>query len=326
MINEEHLKQIETTINHLYQKVIITKKDKIVTWQWINLFCYLFIMVSLFLTIFSFVVTYDFHFQLNKTIFLPLAIVALLSSITTIILIIFIKKHQKYLIQQIKNNINIKLLINLYNDILGKIMPNLTITDITTKWTIAPTNHYPINEFKVNDSIMVGQYQNINFNIGSISQATTTVIDNLQPNLIPKPYNTQYYRYLFLTITSSQLHNNDFEINRKNKYHKNNLTFDNFFCYDHTNPNITTALKKLILDNMVATNLIPNIKVTEQTLSLQLVTISTNSWIDNYDSFLNFNISLNKNVMLDNITEMIKHDYRTLQKSFVWLNLILKNN
>ena len=326
MVNEENIKQIEATIDNVYQKVITKKKDKIVTWQWINLFCYLFIMVSLFLAIFSFVVTYDFHFQLKKSILLPVGIVALLCFIASTILIIFIKKQQKHLTQQIRNNIDIKLLINLYNDIFSKIIPGLTISDITTAWTITPTNHYPINEFKVNDKIMVGQYQKLNFNIGSISQATTTVVDNLQPNLIPKPYNIQYYRYLFLTITTPQLQNNNFEINRKNKYHKNNLTFDNFFWYDQTNPNITASLKKLIFDNMVTTNLIPNIKVAAQTLSLQLATISTNSWIDNYDSFFNFNISLNKNVMLDNMIETIKHDYQTLQKSFVWLNLILENN
>lgn len=326
MVNEENIKQIEITIDNVYQKVIITKKDKIVAWQWINLFFYLFIMVSLFLTIFSFVVTYDLRFQLNKTIFLPVGTIALLCFIKSTILIIFIKKHQKYLTQQIKNNFDIQLLIDLYNTIFTNIMPNFTISDITTKWTIIPTNHYPIDEFKVNDKIMVGKYQNITFNIGSISQATTTVVDNLQPNLMSKPYNTQYYRYLFLTVTTSNLQNNTFEINRKNKYHKNNLTFDNFFWYDQTNPNITPDLKTLILDNMVTTTLIPNIKVNPKTLSLQLATISTNSWIDNCDSFFNFNISLNKNVMLDNMIETIKHDYQTLQKSFVWLNLILENN
>ncbi|KAF0851030.1 MAG: hypothetical protein EIB84_03630 [Spiroplasma poulsonii] len=326
MINEENSKQIEIAIDNVYQKVIIKKKDRIVAWQWINLFFYLFIMVSLFLTIFSFVVTYDLHFQLNKTIFLPVGIVAFLCFITTTTLIIFIKKHQKDLTQQIKNNFDITSLIDLYNTIFANIMPDVTITDITTKWTITPTNHYPINEFKVNDKIIVGKYQNIAFNIGSISQATTTVVDNLEPNLMPKPYNTQYYRYLFLTVTTSNFQNNAFEINRKNKYPKNNLTFDNFFWYDQTNPNITPTLKTLILDNMVTTTLIPNIKVTPKALSLQLATISTNSWIDNCDSLFNFNISLNKNVMLDNMIETIKHDYQTLQKSFVWLNLILKHN
>ncbi len=326
MLNEENIKQIDATIDTVYQKVIIKKKDKIVTWQWINLFFYLLIMFSLFLTIFSFIVTYDLRFKLNKTIFLPLAIVALGCFITSTILIIFIKKHQKYLIQQIRDSIDVKTLINLYNDIFGKMISDLTISDITAKWTITPTNNYPIAEFKVNDNIIVGQYQHMPFNIGSISQATATVIDNLQPNLIPKPYNIQYYRYLFLTITTPTLENNNFEINRKNKYHKNDLTFDNFFWYKESNPNITTNLKKLILDNMVTTNLIPNIKVTNKTISFQLATISTNSWIDNYDSFLNFNISLNKNVMLDNMIETIKHDKQTLQKSFVWLNLISKIN
>lgn len=99
MINEENSKQIEIAIDNVYQKVIIKKKDRIVAWQWINLFFYLFIMVSLFLTIFSFVVTYDLHFQLNKTIFLPVGIVAFLCFITTTTLIIFIKKHQKDLTQ-----------------------------------------------------------------------------------------------------------------------------------------------------------------------------------------------------------------------------------
>jgi len=309
MINEKNIEKIKLTINQIYQKIITKKNDKIVAWQGINLLCLLSLIFNFLLTIFNFVAAYNLHFTMRKAVFLPLGIVFLLITLINFILLIFVKKCQKTLINQLKINLNKTLLINIYNDIFKTIFKTLTISDISSQWTITPNNLSHLSDFKVNDNIIIGQYHGYNFNFGSINQATTTVVDNLQPNLIPKPYNLQYYRYLFLTIIVPFLNDQNFEITRKNKYQKNKLT-----------------LKNLILENMTTTKMIPNIKVTNQTWSFQLATSSINHSKDNYNSLLNIRISLNEKVMLKNILLMLKHDYEILQKGFVWLNLIAQKD
>ncbi|WFG99063.1 hypothetical protein M1770_03660 [Spiroplasma citri] len=326
MINEKSIEKIKLTITQIYQKIITKKSDKIVAWQGINLLCLLSLIFNFLLTIFNFVAAYNLHFTIQKAVFLPLGIVFLLITLVNFIFLIFIRKRQKRLINQLKINLNKTLLINTYNDIFKTIFKTLTITDISSQWTIKPVNLPHLSDFKVNDNIIIGQYHGYNFNFGSINQATTTVVDNLQPNLISKPYNLQYYRYLFLTITSPSLNDRNFEITRKNKYQKNNLTFNNFFWYDQTNAHLTLPLKNRILENMKTTKMIPNIKVTKQTCSLQLATSSINNSKDNYNSLLNIKISLNKKIMVKNILLMLNHDYEILQKGFVWFNLIVKKD
>lgn len=77
---------------------------------------------------------------------------------------------------------------------------------------------------------------------------------------------------------------------------------------------------------MTTTKMIPNIKVTKQTCSLQLATSSINNSKDNYNSLLNIKISLNEKIMVKNILLMLNHDYEILQKGFVWFNLIVKKD
>ncbi|RUO86523.1 hypothetical protein D9R21_02540 [Spiroplasma endosymbiont of Megaselia nigra] len=320
------MEKIKLTINQIYQKIIIKKNDKIVAWQGINLLCLLSLIFNFLLTIFNFGAAYNLHFTMRKAVFLPLGIVFLLITLINFILLIFVKKRQKRLINQLKINLNKTLLINIYNDIFNTIFKTLTISDISSQWTITPNNLPHLSDFKVNDNIIIDQYHGYNFNFGSINQATTTVVDNLQPNLISKPYNLQYYGYLFLTITVPSLNDQNFEITRKNKYQKNNLIFDNFFWYDQTNTDLTLTLKNLILENMTTTKMIPNIKVTNQTWSFQLATSAINHSKDNYNSLLNIRITLNEKVMLKNILLMLKHDYEILQKGFVWLNLIAQKD
>lgn len=73
---------------------------------------------------------------------------------------------------------------------------------------------------------------------------------------------------------------------------------------------------------MIKTKLIPNLKIKNNILSINLATISTNGWNDNYDSFINLEFSLNNRMMIERIIATIQKDYVTLQKALVWFNLI----
>ncbi|UZQ33515.1 MAG: hypothetical protein OHM56_06280 [Spiroplasma phoeniceum] len=56
---------------------------------------------------------------MRKAVFLPLDIVFLLITLINFILLIFVKKRQKRLINQLKINLNKTLLINIYNRLLA---------------------------------------------------------------------------------------------------------------------------------------------------------------------------------------------------------------
>ncbi|AHF61062.1 hypothetical protein P344_03785 [Spiroplasma mirum ATCC 29335] len=322
MIEPPEIDEIEKTVSKIYDNIVTKKHEKFLAWQWINLVFICLISISLFIAIFSYIQCFDSHFKTNQNLFLSLAIVFSGLFVGLLIGLIIIRHGQNCLKEKIKDNFDHRMIINIYDQVYQEQDNNLKLNDLSYQWTITPLNLHPNDNFLINDLILDGVYQQCHFNIGSISEATNTVVDNLEPSLAPQPYSINYYRYLYLTIKSEQFWNQTLEITRKIKPQKNNLTFDNFFIYDHQNPHITEEFKEKVIANMIKTKLIPNLKIENNILSINLATISTNGWNDNYDSFINLEFSLNKRMMIEQIITAIQKDYVTLQKALVWFNLI----
>ncbi|AGM25005.1 hypothetical protein [Spiroplasma chrysopicola] len=323
MINTEQKKDLKLMVNNIYDDIHFNKIHHIISWKWFNLLTYFGLMVFLVGTITCTIFAFNPKFNnLNQNMFLILTIIFLILLFLNLGLIFLVHKKQHQIIKIIKENFNNQKLLPFYQTLINNQI--IKINKIDYQWTINPNNNYYYVNQTFNDLIIDGEYENLSFNLGTVSVNTSAVLDNLQPNLQLQPQNLNYYRCFFLTINLGQKTNHHFEITHKNHYQKKNLTFANFFNYDQHNKVLTAQFQADILALMQTTKLIPNIKLVNNILSLHLVTINSNNGNDNYDSLFNFPISLNPTTTYHNILNTFEHDYQILIKSLAWIEIAKK--